>query len=63
MPPRGRLIVGGDGLAVGGLVAGGDEAIEGERVVLGHRALLFEEAAEDAGFDGISVTIGLIVFV
>lgn len=48
----GALVVGGDGVAIGGLIAGEDEAIEGEGVILGGGALLLEEAAEDAGFDG-----------
>ena len=39
-------------LAAGLLVAGIDEGIEGEGIVLGRVDLFFDEAAEDAGFDG-----------
>ena len=46
----GGIVVGSDGVAVGGLVAGGDQSVEGEGVVLGGGALFFEETAEDAGF-------------
>ena len=43
----------GDGVAIGGLVAGGDEVVEGERVGIRHEGFFLQEAAEDAGlFEG-----------
>jgi hypothetical protein len=40
-----------DRLAIAFLIAGVDERVEGERVVLGGGSFFFEEGAEDAGFD------------
>jgi hypothetical protein len=43
----------GDRVAVGGLIAGGDEGIESERIGVWDEDFFFEEAAEDAGlFEG-----------
>ena len=43
----------GDGFAIGGLVAGGDEGIEGQGIGVRDEDFLFQEAAEDAGlFEG-----------
>jgi hypothetical protein len=43
----------GDGFAIGGLVAGSDEGVEGERIGVRDEDFFFEEAAEDAGlFEG-----------
>ena len=42
-----------DGFAIGGLVAGGDEGIEGERIGIWDEDFFFQEAAENAGlFEG-----------
>ena len=40
-----------DGFAVGFLVAGVEEGVEGERIVFGSGDFFFDEGAEDAGFD------------
>ena len=41
-----------DGIAAGALVAGVDERVEGEGIVLGRGDLFFDERAEDAELDG-----------
>ncbi len=41
-----------DGVAAGFLIAGVDDGVEGERIVLGSDDLFFDESAEDAGLDG-----------
>ena len=45
---HGVLVVVGHGLPVGCLVAGGDEGVQGERVLLGSGELLFQERADHA---------------
>jgi hypothetical protein len=42
-----------DGIAIALLVAGIDESVEGERVILGSGGFFLSQGAEDAGFDGI----------
>jgi hypothetical protein len=44
----GFFVVSGDGFAIGSLVASGEQAVEGEGVILRNGPLLFEEAAENA---------------
>lgn len=42
-----------DGFSIGGLIAGGDEGIEGEWIGIRDEDFLFQEAADDAGlFEG-----------
>ena len=50
-----RLVVVDDGLAVRRLVAGEPERVQRERVLVGRRALLLDEAAEDPDLDGVGV--------
>ena len=47
----GVFIEGEDGFAIGFLVAGVEEGVEGERVVFRSGDFFFDEGAEDAGFD------------
>ena len=42
-----------DGVAVGFLVAGVDQGVDGERVVFGGGDFFFEERSEDADFGGV----------
>jgi hypothetical protein len=42
-----------DGLAVVLLIAGVDQRVEGERVVLGRGRFFFDECAEDTSFHGV----------
>jgi len=39
-------------IAVRALVAGQDEGVQRQRIGVGHRPLLLDEHAEDAGLDG-----------
>ena len=52
---NGRLVVVDDRIPVRRLVAREPERVEGERVLVGCRALLLDQAAEHAELDGISV--------
>ncbi len=48
------LVVGDDRVAIGRLVAGEAERVEGERILVGRGALLLEQAAEHPDLDGVS---------
>lgn len=49
----GGFVEAGDRLPIGGLIAGGNEGIESERIRVRNEDFFFEEAAEDAGlFEG-----------
>jgi hypothetical protein len=47
----------GDGFAIGFLVAGVEESVEGERVIFGSGNFFFEEGAEDAGLGGAEMNV------
>ena len=46
-----------DGVAAGALVAGVDESVEREGIVLGGGDLFFDEGAEDAELDGVELHV------
>jgi hypothetical protein len=47
------ILVGGDGVAVGFLVAGVGQGVQRERVIVGRGEVFFDERAEYSGFDGV----------
>ena len=49
------LVVADDRVAVRRLVAGEPERVERERVLVGRRALLLQQAAEDAELDRVGI--------
>ena len=46
-----------NGIAAGALVAGVDESVEREGIVLGGGDLFFDEGAEDAELDGVELHV------
>ena len=54
LPDR-RLVVGDHRVAVRGLVAGEPERVQRQRVDIGRRSLLLDQAAEDPDLDGVCV--------
>ena len=53
----GAFVEVGDGVAVGFLVAGIEDGVEGERVVIRSGDFLFDKRAEDAGFGRREVNV------
>jgi hypothetical protein len=53
----GVLVEVGDGVAIGFLVAGVEDGVEGERVVVRSGDFFFDEGAEDTGFGGGEVDV------
>ena len=51
----GPVVIDHDRVAVRRLIAGDDQGVERQRVLLGRRELLFRQAADDAGFDCVEV--------
>jgi hypothetical protein len=54
LPDR-RLVVGDHRVAVRGLVAGEAERVQRQRVDIGRRSLLLDQAAENPDLDGVCV--------